>query len=218
MSGDLIRVLLADDHAVVRAGMKAVLSIARDIVVAGEASTGAEAVALTARVNPDVIIMDLTMPDQDGISATREIVATGADTGVLIVSMHSEEEYLVPCLAAGARGYLMKTSAERELINAVRAIAHGGSYVRSASARAMALRSPADRPTTEQERYERLTQRERNVLRLVGQGFSAPEIGAKLMISPKTVDTYKQRIQEKVGISHRSQFVQFAYRLGLLTA
>jgi len=219
MSGDLIRVLLADDHAVVRAGMKAVLSIARDIAIVGEASTGREAVALAAQLKPDVVLMDLTMPDQDGLSATREIVAQGAGTRVLIVSMHAEDDYLVPAMEAGACGYLVKTDAERDLINAIRAVMHGETYVRSTAARVLAKKLASKDPVlSEKEQYDRLTDRERHVLRLVGQGYSAPEIGVRLMISPKTVDTYKQRIQEKTGLSHRSQFVQFAYRLGLLNA
>jgi DNA-binding NarL/FixJ family response regulator len=219
MSGDLIRVLLADDHAVVRAGLKSVLSIARDIVVVGEASTGREAIALTEQLEPDVVVMDLTMPDLDGMEATKQIVARTADTRVLIVSMHAEDDYLVPAMAAGASGYLVKTDAERELINAIHAVVHGETYIRPVAARAMAKKLAAkDEVLTDKEQYARLTERERNVLRLVGQGYSAPEIGARLLISPKTVDTYKQRIQEKIGLSHRSQFVQFAHRLGLLSA
>lgn len=219
MSGDLIRVVLADDHAVVRAGLKSVLSIARDIVVVGEASTGREAIALTEQLEPDVVVMDLTMPDLDGMEATKQIVAQTADTRVLIVSMHAEDDYLVPAMAAGASGYLVKTDAERELINAIHAVVHGETYIRPIAARAMAKKLAAkDETLTDKEQYARLTERERNVLRLVGQGYSAPEIGARLLISPKTVDTYKQRIQEKIGLSHRSQFVQFAHRLGLLSA
>lgn len=219
MSGDVIRVLLADDHAVVRAGLKALLGTARDISVVGEASTGREAVVLAEQLKPDVVVMDLTMPDLDGIAATTEIKTSGVDTRVLVLTMHDEESYLVPVMEAGASGYLVKTDADRELINAVRAIAHGDVHMRPNAARVLAKKlTPKDSTQTDRVRYEALTPREREVLRLVGGGYSAPEIGERLLISPKTVDTYKQRIHEKLDLSHRSQYVQFAYRLGLLTA
>jgi DNA-binding NarL/FixJ family response regulator len=219
MSGDVIRVVLADDHAVVRAGLKAVLGAARDISVVGEASTGREAVVLTGQLNPDVVVMDLTMPDLDGTSATKEIRASGANTRVLVLTMHDEETYLVPAMEAGASGYLVKTDADRELVNAVRAIAHGDVHVRPNAGRVLARNlTPRDSVETDRARHEALTPRERDVLRLVGGGYSAPEIGARLFISPKTVDTYKQRIHEKLDLAHRSQYVQFAFRLGLLAA
>lgn len=217
MKGDVIRVLLADDHAVVRAGLKAVLSAARDIEVVGEAKTGREAVALAERCKPDVVVMDLSMPELDGTAATKEIVEKGFATRVLVLTMHSEEDYLVPLMEAGAAGYLVKSAADRELVDAVRAIAHGDVYMGPAAARVLAKNlTKKDPEKIERDRFEKLTQRERDVLRLVAQGFSAPEIGGRLYISPKTVDTYKQRIQEKLGLAHRSDYVQFALKLGLL--
>jgi DNA-binding NarL/FixJ family response regulator len=217
MIGDMIRVVLADDHAVVRAGLKAVLGGAKDIEVIGEAKNGREAVAMAERFNPDVIVMDLSMPEVDGTAATKEIVQKGLRAKVLVLTMHDEEDYLVPLMEAGAAGYLVKSAADRELVDAVRAVAHGDVYVRPAAARVLAKNlTKKDPAQTERERFEKLTQRERDVLRLVAQGYSAPEIGEKLFISPKTVDTYKQRIQEKLGLAHRSDYVQFALKLGLL--
>ncbi|MEO7085671.1 MAG: response regulator transcription factor [Gemmatimonadaceae bacterium] len=217
MSGDVIRVVLADDHSVVRAGLKSVLSGARDIEVVGEASTGREAVEMAKRVSPDVIVMDLSMPELDGSAATKEIVAAGLPTRVLALTMHAEEDYLVPVMQAGASGYLLKTDADRELVGAIRAVAYGDVYLRPAGSRTLAKHlSKKPVPVSERDRYEALTPREREVVCLVGQGYSAPEIGKRLLISPKTVDTYKQRIQEKLDFSHRSQYVQFALRLGLL--
>ena len=217
MTGDLIRVVLADDHAVVRAGLKAVLSAARDIEVIGEAKTGREAVALAERFKPDVVVMDLSMPELDGTAATKEIVQKGLAARVLVLTMHAEEDYLVPLMEAGAAGYLVKSAADRELVDAVRAVAHGDVSVRPAAARVLAKNlTKKDPAQSERERFEKLTQRERDVLRLVAQGYSAPEIGERLFISPKTVDTYKQRIQEKLGLAHRSDYVQFALKLGLL--
>ena len=217
MTGDTIRVILADDHAVVRAGLKAVLSTARDIEVIGEARNGSEAVALAERFKPDIVVMDLSMPDLDGTAATKQIVEKGLPSKVLVLTMHAEEDYLVPLMEAGAAGYLVKSATDRELVDAVRAIAHGDVYVRPAAARVLAKNlTKKDPEKANRERFEKLTQREQDVLRLVAQGFSAPEIGERLYISPKTVDTYKQRIQEKLGLAHRSDYVQFALKLGLL--
>jgi DNA-binding NarL/FixJ family response regulator len=197
MPGDVIRVVLADDHAVVRAGLRAVLSPAKDIAVVGEASNGREAVAMVERLNPDVVIMDLTMPDMDGTAATKAILAKETSTRVLVLTMHAEEEYLLPLLEAGASGYLVKSAADTELVTAVRAIAHGDPYVSSSASqiliKGLTRKDPAQ---ADQDRYNALTQRERDVLRLIAQGYSAPEIGEQLFISPKTVDTYKQRVNE----------------------
>jgi DNA-binding NarL/FixJ family response regulator len=209
---------LADDHAVVRAGLKAVLGGAKDIEVIGEAKTGREAVALAERFKPDVIVMDLSMPELDGTAATKEIVAKGLPVKVLILTMHVEEDYLIPLMEAGAAGYLVKSAADRELVDAVRAVAHGDVYVRASAARVLAKNLTKKDPAKEErQRFDKLTERERDVLKLVAQGFSAPEIGERLFISPKTVDTYKQRIQEKLGLSHRSDYVQLALKLGLLS-
>jgi two-component system response regulator NreC len=216
MISEAIRVLLVDDHSVVRAGLKSVLSATPDITIVGEANNGREAIAAALQLKPDVVVMDLSMPDIDGITATKEIVAN-EHTRVLILSMHAEEDYLVPAMEAGASGYLVKTQADRELVNAIRSIAHGEVYVQSSAARILAKKLSSKTPAAnEKERYEKLTGRERDVLRRVALGFSAPEIGEQLHISPKTVDTYKQRIHEKVDLSHRSQYVQFALKLGLL--
>ena len=217
MSGDIIRIVLADDHAVVRAGLKAVLGTARDMQVIGEASNGLEAIAITERLKPDVVVMDLSMDQMDGSTATKEIVAKGLPTRVLVLTMHAEEEYLVKVLEAGAAGYLVKSAADRELVDAVRTVARGDLFVRPGAARVLAKGLTRKDPAkAEREQYEKLTERERDVLRLVAEGYSAPEIGEKLFISPKTVDTYKQRIHEKMGLAHRAAYVQLALRLGLL--
>jgi DNA-binding NarL/FixJ family response regulator len=218
MTNDLIRVILADDHVVVRAGLRAVLGAAKDIEIIGEARNGREAVTMAERFQPDVVVMDLDMPDTDGITATKEIVAKGLAARVLVLTMHAEEDYLVPLLEAGAAGYLVKSAADRELVDAVRAVAHGETYVRPAAARVLATNLTKKDPAAEERaRFEKLTQREQDVLKYVAQGYSAPEIGERLFISPKTVDTYKQRIQEKLGLAHRSDYVQLALRLGLLS-
>jgi DNA-binding NarL/FixJ family response regulator len=194
-----------------------VLGTARDIDVVAEARDGREAVACVDRLHPDVVVMDLSMAGMDGATATKEIVAKGEDTRVLILTMHPEEEFLVPLLEAGAAGYLVKSAADRELVDAVRAVANGDVYVRPTAARVLAKGlTKKDPQEVDRDRFAKLTERERDVLRLTAQGYSAPEIGDRLFISPKTVDTYKQRINEKLGLSHRAHYVQFALRLGLL--
>ncbi|HEY9228011.1 MAG TPA: response regulator transcription factor [Gemmatimonadaceae bacterium] len=217
MTGDVIRVILVDDHSVVRAGLRAVLGVAKDIEVIGEAKTGREAVAMAERFKPDVVVMDLSMPDMDGTAATKEIVQKELPVRVLVLTMHAEEDYLVPLIEAGAAGYLVKSAADKDLVDAVRAVAHGDVYVRPSAARVLAKQlTKKDPAQSERDRFDKLTQREQDVLRLVAQGYSAPEIGERLFISPKTVDTYKQRIQEKLGLMHRPDYVQFALKLGLL--
>ena len=217
MSGDLIRVLLVDDHAVVRAGLKAVLGTARDIDVVGEAQNGREAIGLSARLRPDVVVMDLSMDEMDGATATRELVASGLECKVLILTMHTEDEYLVPALEAGASGYLVKTAADKELVAAVRTVAKGDPYLQASAAHTLAKEfKRREQGAADRNRFDDLSNREKEILKLVASGFSAPEIGAQLSISPKTVDTYKQRINEKLGLRHRSEYVKFALKLKLL--
>jgi len=214
---ELINVLLADDHAIVRAGLKAVVGLASDIRVIGEASNGADAVAMSERLKPHVVIMDLTMPGGDGVSATKSITALSNPPRVLVLTMHTEEEYLMPALKAGAAGYLVKSAADRELVDAIRAVMRGEMYVQQNAGRVLARGFVAKDPAGEERaRFDRLTERERNVLVLVARGYSAPEIGDRLSISPKTVDTYKQRVNEKLGVTHRADYVRIAMRLGLL--
>ena len=227
MRPDLIRVVLVDDHQIVRAGLKAVLSTAKDITVVGEGGSGKDALVLAERVDPHVIVMDLSMPDMDGLTATRELQKANAlrtptpgepiTRRVLVLTMHTEDEHLVALLEAGAGGYLLKSVADRELVDAVRTVAAGDVYVQPTAARALARGlARRDGNAEERARFEKLTDREQAVLKLVAEGFTAPEIGEQLTISPKTVDTYKQRIGEKLGLSHRPDYVKFALKLGLL--
>ena len=215
---ELIDVMLVDDHAIVRTGLKAVLSSTRDIRVIGEASSGTEAVFMAQRLKPHVVIMDLTMPGGDGVTATKSLVALEPAPKVLVLTMHTEEEYLMPTLKAGASGYLVKSSADRELVDAIRAVVRGEMYVQQNAGRVLARGFTAKDPAGEERaRFEKLTDRERDVLVLVARGYSAPEIGERLSISPKTVDTYKQRVNEKLGVAHRADYVRIAMRLGLLS-
>ena len=214
-----IRVVLADDHTLFRAGLRVLLRQAADIEIIGEANCGSEAVAVTERLTPDVLVMDLDMSEPDGSAATRLLTERRSATRILILSMFSEDEFLLPLLEAGASGYLTKDAAEQELVEAIRAVSRGDVYVRPRVARLLAAhqrtrgKSPHDRLT---DQYEQLSRRERDVLELMAKGFGGVEIGQKLGISNKTVETYKERIEEKLGLRHRSEYVNFALEIGLL--
>lgn len=218
MGDRTIRVLLVDDHTLMRAGLRALLrGTAPDITVVGEATSGHEAVSAAARLGPDVVIMDLDMPDGDGVEATRAVVALDPAPRVLVLTMHSEEARLLEVLEAGASGFLMKDAADRELVDAVRAVNAGEVYVRPSVARFLAasIRGHPAAPTRD-ERLTVLSDRERTVVELLAEGYNGPEIGDRLGISAKTVETYKQRIGDKLGIEHRAEFVRFALEVGLL--
>jgi DNA-binding NarL/FixJ family response regulator len=215
----MIRVVLVDDHAIVRTGLKAVLGAAADFSVVGEAAGGVAAVDLVGRVPVDVVVMDISMAEGDGIAATRAITRGDAATGarVLVLTMHAEEAYLAAVLEAGARGYLVKSAADRELVEAVRAVARGETYLHPSAARTLAQGARRrEEHASDQARFARLTDRERAVMQLIAEGYTAPEIGEQLTISPKTVDTYKQRINDKLGLTHRADYVKLALKLGLL--
>jgi DNA-binding NarL/FixJ family response regulator len=215
-----IRVVLVDDHAIVRTGLKAVLADEGDIEVVGEASGGNEALALLERVPADVVVMDLSMSDGDGMMATRAITGRGDQAPrVLVLTMHAEEAYLEAVLEAGASGYLVKSTADRELVEAVRAVSRGEIFVQPSAARVLAQGARRrEEHATDRARFERLTDRERAVMQLIAEGYTAPEIGEQLAISPKTVDTYKQRVNDKLGLTHRADYVKLALKLGLLQA
>ena len=218
MSSEHIRVLLVDDHVVVRAGLRAVLSMAKDIEVVSDAASGGEAVALATRIKPDVVVMDISMGEPNGLAVTPEVLAASPSSRVLILTMHGEEEYLTAALRAGASGYLVKSAATRELVDAVRSVARGDVYVQPAAARVLARRlRDSESGAEDRSRLDKLSDRERDVLRLVAEGYSAPDIAARLGISAKTVDTYRHRIGEKLGVNGRPEYVRFALRTGLLS-
>ena len=223
LAGDsIIRVMLVDDHRIVRDGLRGLLRSAADIKVVGEASNGVEALAQIATCAPDVIVMDLDMPGGDGARATRAIAELEHAPRVLILTMHTEEERLIPLLEGGASGFLSKDTAEYEFVEAIRIVAAGEVFVRPTVARLLAAnarphmqRSPLD---TAREQLALLSAREQTVLQHIAEGYSGVEIGRMLAITPKTVDTYKNRIGQKLGFTHRTDYVRFALRLGLIAA
>lgn len=210
------KILLVDDHAVLRAGLKSLLEAEDDLVVVGEAASGDEAVTAVQKLSPDVVVMDLSMPGSSGLEATRRIVAMEMGPRVLVLTMHSEEEHLVPVLEAGASGYLSKTGADDQLINALRVVARGEVYLPPSATTRLLREYKESAQGDGTDRLGGLSLREQEVLALTAEGFSSREIGEKLFISPKTVDTYRARIMEKLGFTHRTELVRFALRVGLL--
>jgi len=210
-----ISVLLVDDHAMFRAGIKALLEADGKVTVVGEGSSGDEAVDLVRSLKPDVVVMDLSMPGSNGLEATRRIAALDLDTHVLVLTVHAEEEYLVPVVEAGASGYLTKTSADTDLLEAIKVVARGQVFL-PPKATTLLLRQYKAAESGDAASLKDLSTREQEVLALTAEGFSSREIGKKLFISPKTVDTYRSRIMDKLGLSHRSDLVRFALRVGLL--
>ncbi|MFD5226120.1 response regulator [Microbacterium sp. NPDC058342] len=223
----MIRVLLVDDHAMLRAGFRTILGTQPDIEVVGEAATGAEGVALAARLQPDVITMDVQMPDMDGIEATRRIVADPAITAsVAIVTTFDRDEYLFQALDAGAGGFLLKNAGPEELITAVRALAAGDGILAPEVTRRVlarfAAQPPAPAPVVAPPRIrtdgvpsESLTEREGEVLALMADARSNAEIAAALFIGEATVKTHVSRVLQKLGARDRVQAIVLAHRHGL---
>ncbi|HEV7129536.1 MAG TPA: response regulator transcription factor [Ktedonobacterales bacterium] len=212
-----VRVLLADDHTILRAGVKMLLNAQPDIEVVGEASDGRQAVVEAQRLQPDVILMDITMPELNGIEATRQVKRLLPDVRVLVLTMHENEEYLFQMLRAGASGYMLKEAADTELISAIHII-NAGSFYLSSPAQSMMVSDYLLRVRSGEERdsYSELTEREREILKLVAEGFTNNQIAERLVISPKTVDTHRTHIMDKLNLHNRAELVKYAMRRGLI--
>lgn len=211
----MVKVLLVDDHPVVRAGMKALLETTGRADVVGEATSGAEAVEQVRALEPDVVIMDVAMPEMDGVEATRRITTLAPATKVLVVTIHDEDEYLLPALDAGAAGFLNKSAADTDLIGAVEAIARGHSYLPRKATAIVGLGKMRD-ASTRASGAEVLSSRELAAVKLYASGFSARETGREMSIKPKTVEGYLARAKAKLGLSTRREVVRFALEAGLL--
>lgn len=207
-----IRVLLADDHAVMRDGLKALLEAAPDIRVVGEAADGRTAVRRVSELKPDVVIMDISMPELNGIEAARLMRERYPDTRVVVLSMHSNTEHVYRALEAGALGYMLKESAGTEVVAAVRSV-HAGHRYLSPSLAAAALE--AGEPTRRASPFERLSTRERQVLQLVVEGKSSAEIAGIVHLSPKSVDTYRSRVMKKLGVGDLPALIKLAIQHGI---
>lgn len=212
-----IRILVVDDHAILRSGLRMMLNAQPDIEVIGEAADGRTGVTEAVRLHPDVVLMDITMPDQNGIEATRQIKQQVPDIHVLVLTMHENDEYLFQCLRAGASGYILKEAADTELIHAIRTIRTGSFYL-SPEAQTIMVGEYMKHVKLEEEHdsYRDLTEREREVLKLVAEGYTNNQIAEQLVISPKTVDTHRMHVMDKLNLHNRAELVKYAMRRGLL--
>ena len=224
-----IRLMLVDDHDVVRAGLKAFLESQGDFEIVAEAGNGEEAIRQAELVKPDVIIMDITMPGMDGMEATRKIRINCPDSLILALTVHDDKQYLIKMLTAGASGYITKQSAVDELVAAIHTIASGNIYLQPALARwlledyqrlskTLGASGVVDTNNSNESEVglETLSLRERQVLELVAAGINNNEIGAKLKLSPKTIARHRERIMNKLNMHSRTELVKFAIRSGLV--
>jgi len=213
-----VRVFLADDHAMVRDGLRMVLDAQPDMKVVGEAADGREAVRLVTELDPDVVIMDIAMPELNGIDATHLILEQNSGVKVIILSMYLSSEYVARAMRAGALGYLLKASASIMLVDAVRAVIAGQRYL-CQRVKDNLIDDYLVRYSEKQAKspIERLSAREREVLQLIVEGKSSVEVAEKLSLSPSTVDTYRSRIMQKLGLTDLPGLVKFAIRHGLTT-
>lgn len=211
----VIRVLIVDDHAILRDGLKALLQGEPDIEVVGEAGTGREAIKLIRQLKPDVVLMDISMPDMTGLEATEVIKKGYPEVKVIALTVHESETYLKRMMQVGAKGYVVKRAAATELTTAIRTVMRGGVYIHPDIAKQLVneiSRSEPIRP----EKQKQLSEREWQVLRLIALGYTNQQIADRLALSVKTVETYRARIAEKLGLHTRAELVKFALQHGLL--
>jgi DNA-binding NarL/FixJ family response regulator len=207
-----IKILLADDHTIVRQGLKLILAAHSDLEVVGEAANGREAVELAASLKPDIVLMDVAMPELNGIEATRRIVQAAPRLRVLVLSMHKEAVYVREILKAGARGYILKDAIDTELVNAVRSVARGDGYISPAVSGAL-LNDYRQNVT---DPLDLLSSREREVLQLIAEGKTNKEIAVRLNLSVYTVDSHRSKLMEKLNLHNTGELVRFAVKSGLV--
>ncbi len=213
-----IRVLLADDHAVLRAGLKTLFGIQPDIEVIAEAADGDDTLRKSLEVVPDVVLLDISMPGLNSLEVTQEIKRQRPAIKILVLTMHEDESYLHRMLQAGADGYLPKKAADTELIAAIRATDRGEHFIHSSMTTGLVtdLRNKEVTDLKDDKSQDRLSSREREVLRLLAMGYTNQQIADQLYLSGKTVETYKARIKEKLGLQGRAELVRYALQTGLL--
>ncbi len=210
-----IRIFLTDDHTLLRNSLCMLLEEQTDFEVVGEAANGTEAVQGVIEKKPDVVLIDITLPDFDGVEATRRILKVLPQTKLIAVTMHVEDVYLLQFLNAGGMGYVHKSAADRDLLKAIYTVMNGEVFLSSIGVQVMA-RQYCNSDSVAQTEPDILSDRELQVLKLVARGFTGREIGVKLSLSPRTIDTYRERIMVKLNLAHRSDLVDYAIRYKLL--
>jgi len=213
-----IRLLIVDDHAVVRSGLKMLLENERDVEIVGEAASASEAMEAALRLKPNVILMDIGLPDLSGIDATREIKKRVADVSIVALTIHEDEEYFFKMLEAGASGYVPKRAAPEELITAIRAAATGQVYLYPSLAKLLVRDFLDGGRAADEQTPSDLTDREQEVLTYLAEGANNSEIAAALVISPKTVARHRENIMRKLNLHSRAELVRYAIRKGIIKA
>src|SRR5437588_3142720 len=216
MTAAAIRVLIADDHAILRAGLRMLIDSQQDMTVIAEAENGEQAIRMAGTAQPDVVILDITMPGGGGLQAIADIRKSNPSIRVLLLTVHEETAYLRTALAAGAAGYVLKKSVDANLLAAIRAVKKGRSYVDSELATGLLQHAIPDLAGPGRGPNDVLSERELQVLKLVAEGFSSREIAERIFVGVKTVETYRGRFAEKLGLKSRADLVRYALDAGLL--
>jgi two-component system response regulator NreC len=211
----VIRILIADDHGVLRAGLRALLKAEPELEVVGEAADGAEALRLAGALRPDIVLMDISMPDCGGIEATRRLRALLPDVRVLILTVHDDKSMVQEAIQAGAAGYILKRAAESELVNAIQAVSHGDMYVHLPMTRSLQAEATA-MPASDRVAAETLTPREIEVLRLIARGHTNRQIANLLTLSVRTVESHRANLMDKLDLHSRVELVRYAAQHGFL--
>lgn len=214
-----IKVLVVDDHTIVRDGICALLAIAGDIEVVGEAANGIEALNMVKKLNPDVVLMDIGMPIMGGLEATRRIRKEFPGTKVLILTQYDDKEYVFPIIEAGAAGFISKAAASAELVSGIRSVYRGDSYLSPSIAKVVVndYQRGRDGVPASHDSYEQLTERERDVLKLAAEGYTTQEIADMLVVSPKTVEWYKTSLMNKLNLHSKTDLIKYAIRNRVVT-
>ena len=212
-----IRVLVVDDHTIVRDGICALLALAGDIEVVGEAANGSEALKLVKELQPSVVLMDIAMPIMGGLEATRRIRREFPRTRVIVLTQYDDQEYVFPVIEAGASGFISKAAASSELTMGIRSVYHGDSFLSPSVTKLLIEDYQHGGARAGHDPYEQLTDRERDVLKLVAEGYTTPEIADMLKVSPKTVEGHKTSLMAKLGIHNRIELVKYALRKGIIS-
>jgi two-component system response regulator NreC len=210
-----IQILIADDHGVIRAGLRALLADFPDLTVVGEAADGIEAIAKTIELKPDILLMDLSMPNVGGIEATRQLARSQPKTRILILTVHEDESLLKEVIRAGAAGYVIKRAAQEDLIHAIRVVARGDLYVHPAMTRAL-FSEPSSNNLSNLSEAETLTYREIEVLQLLAKGYTNRQIAEQLCLSPRTVEGHRANLSGKLGLRSSVELVEYAEQHGLM--
>jgi DNA-binding NarL/FixJ family response regulator len=210
-----IRVLVVDDHTIVRDGICALLALAGDIEVVGEAENGSEAIEKVRELNPDIVLMDIAMPIMGGLESTRRI-CKDSNTKILVLTQYDDKEYVFPAIEAGASGFISKVAASSELASGIRSVYKGDSYLSPSIARLLVEDFRSGGKQDNLDPYNQLTPRERDVLKLVAEGYTTPQIADMLTVSPKTIEGHRTNLMAKLGIRNRVELVKYAVRKGII--